>query len=402
MTTTIERRAMTDVSLGHLAADFAQGALPAVLVFLKPVLHLSYTMTAAVVLMGTVTSSLAQPFFGHWSDRHRAIWMMPAGVALAAAGIATASIAPNYAVLLVLVGISGLGVGAFHPEAMKVARHASGGRRASGMALFATGGNLGFALGPVVTSVAIAGLGLHGGLFLALPGAAIAVLLRREYGRLADVRQRRTSHADLARAVDRPDAFRLLLVFIGLRSVAYYGLFTFVPLLEVARGHSKSYGNTLLSLVLLAGVFGTLSAGPLADRLGRRLVILASSLLTPGLILVYVLVGGTVGAIAVCGAGAVIISTFAVTIVLSQEYLPSRIAFASGMSVGLASGLGGVAAVALGAVADAVNLRTALIAAAVAPAIGLLVALFLPEDSQTGHVVPGTDGDAVATAHSTP
>ncbi len=31
---------MTDLSFGHLAADFAQGALPAILVFLKPVLHL--------------------------------------------------------------------------------------------------------------------------------------------------------------------------------------------------------------------------------------------------------------------------------------------------------------------------------------------------------------------------
>ena len=78
---------MTDLSLGHLAADFAQGALPAILVFLKPVLHLSYTMTAAVVLVGTVTSSIAQPIFGNWSDRRGAVWLMPAGVVVSCVGI---------------------------------------------------------------------------------------------------------------------------------------------------------------------------------------------------------------------------------------------------------------------------------------------------------------------------
>src|SRR5262249_19409181 len=152
-------------------------------------------------------------------------------------------------------------------------------------------------------------------------------------------------------APDRPGAFRLLLGVIAMRSVAYYGLFTFVPLWEVANGRSKSYGNTLLALVLLAGVVGTLIAGPLADRHGRRVVLIASLFLAPGLVLVYVLVGGVVGAVAVCSAGAVIVSTFGVTIVMSQEYLPSRIATASGMSVGVATGLGGIAAVLLGAIA---------------------------------------------------
>jgi FSR family fosmidomycin resistance protein-like MFS transporter len=377
---------MSSLSLGHLAADFAQGVVPALLVFLKPVLHLSYTMTAAVVLVATASSSFAQPFFGHWSDRRRAVWLMPVGVALAGCGISLAAVAPSYAVLLVLVGLSGLGVGAFHPEAMKVAGHASGGRRASGMALFATGGNIGFALGPLLANLAISPLGRGGGLLLVLPPALIATLLVREYGHLVHVRGTRAGQGAGGPAADRPAAFRLLLVVIGLRSVAYYGLFTFVPLWEVARGHSKSYGNTLLSLVLLAGVAGTLCAGPLADRLGRRLVVLASMVLAPGLVLLYVLAGGILGAVAVCTAGAVIVSTFGVTIVLSQEYLPSRIAMASGMSVGLATGLGGAAAVLLGAIADAIDLRTALIACAAGPAVGVVVTLLLPADHRSRRI----------------
>lgn len=377
---------MATLSLGHLAADFAQGAVPALLVFLKPVLHLTYTMTAAVVLVATVTSSVAQPIFGHWSDRARVTWLMPAGVCVAGAGLALAAVAPVYALLLVLIGISGAGVGAFHPEAMKLARHASGGRRASGMAIFATGGNIGFALGPFLANACIAPLGNRGGLLLVVPCVAVAAVLLRESAHLGEVGTTRARAGESDGAPARPRAFAILLAVIAMRSVAYYGLFTFVPLWEVAAGRSKSYGNTLLSLVLLAGVVGTLIAGPLADRFGRRVVLIGSLALTPALVIVYVVVGGAAGAVAVCLAGAAVVSTFGVTIVLSQEYLPARIAMASGMSVGFATGLGGVAAVLLGAVADAVDLRTALIVTAIGPAVGAFLSLLLPGDRRARRV----------------
>ena len=180
--------------------------------------------------------------------------------------------------------------------------------------------------------------------------------------------------------VDRPGAFRLLLVATAFRSVAFYGLFTFVPLWEVSEGHSKAYGNALLSLVLLAGAVGTLCAGPLADRFGRKIVLVTSLTVSPVLVLAFVLVGGVLGAIAVCLSGAVIVSTFSVTTVMSQEYLPSKIAMASGMSVGLATGLGGIAAVFLGVIADSVDLRAALIVTALGPAVGAVLALLLPAE----------------------
>lgn len=380
MESTLDRRVMADLWLGHLAADFAQGALPALLVFLKPTLHLSYTRTAAVVLVATVMSSIAQPLFGRWSDRYSMIWLMPAGVAVAGIGIALGALSHNYALLLAVVGVSGLGVGAFHPEAMKVARHASGGRRASGMAVFQTGGNLGVTLGPVVAGTILAAAGSSGGLLLLVPGALVTALLLRDFGLLARVRRAGSDRTRALSTADRPTAFRVLMVAVGFRSIAYYGLFTFIPLWEVSRGHSKSYGTALLSLVLLFGAIGTLCAGPIADRFGEKVVLVNSMLLSPFLMLAYVLVGGTLGAVAVCVAGAVIVSSFSITTVMSQEYLPRKLAMAAGMSVGLAMGLGGIAAVVLGAIADTIDLRTALLVTAAGPAVGGLIALALPPD----------------------
>src|SRR5262249_60682802 len=126
--------------------------------------------------------------------------------------------------------------------AMKLARHASWARHASGVTLFQTGGNLGFAFGPLVMGLALGVAGAPGGCLLMIPGAAVTLLLLADNGALGRVRRTGEERVSRLAAPDRVGPFRLLLVTVAFRSVAYYGLFTFVPLWEVAEGHSKSYG----------------------------------------------------------------------------------------------------------------------------------------------------------------
>src|SRR5438270_10639239 len=148
----LDKRAMAALSSGHLATDFANGALPALLPFFVDKFALSYTLAAAIVLASAVSSSIVQPLFGLWSDRRGAIWLLPGGVALAGVGIALAAVAPSYWLVLVCVIVSGLGVAAFHPEGSKFAALAGGRRRASAVSLFSICGNPG--LGPVPTLAA--------------------------------------------------------------------------------------------------------------------------------------------------------------------------------------------------------------------------------------------------------
>src|SRR5918992_4833443 len=94
---------MAALSGGHLATDLAQGSLPALLPFLVDKFDLTYTMAAALVLAATFSSSVIQPAFGLWSDARGALWLLPAGVALAGVGMGAASVAPAYP-LVVLAG----------------------------------------------------------------------------------------------------------------------------------------------------------------------------------------------------------------------------------------------------------------------------------------------------------
>ncbi|MDQ3867036.1 MAG: MFS transporter [Actinomycetota bacterium] len=386
----VHRKAMLALSSGHLATDLAQGSLPAILPFLVDKFDLTYTLAAALVLAGTISSSIIQPAFGLWSDARGALWLLPAGVALSGIGMAAACLAPHYPLVVLCVLAAGLGVAAYHPEGSKFASYVSGGRRASGMAYFSVGGNVGFALGPLVASFAILtlGLGLDGGVLIALPGLVVAAALLFALPRLATFAPSDETLAETRGARGSTGGLALLLVVVGLRSVAHMGLFTFVPLYEIARGNSAGYGTRLLAFFLLAGAVGTLAGGRLADRFGRRSILVASFALATPLILVYALAGGLLGAIALVLSGAAVIGTFGVSLVMSQEYMPGRVGMASGLSIGMAIGLGGIAALSLGTVADAVDIDAAVVATAAGPALALLVAMMLPPAPARRRVEP--------------
>jgi FSR family fosmidomycin resistance protein-like MFS transporter len=375
----IDVRAMTALSGGHLAVDFAGGALYVLIPYLHDKFHLSYTLAAVLVLCSALSGSVVQPLFGLWSDRRGAIWLIPAGIAASGIGMALAAVSPTYGLVVLLVIVSGLGTAAFHPEGSKFAAYVSGRRRASGMAFFSFGGNLGFGLGALAAALLVGALGLDGGLVLAVPGLAVSAVLFSLRGYLLgfapDRETTRRAHGE-----DDLRALMLLLTVITFRSLAWFGLLTFVPLWEVSQGHSKQYGTALLWGMLLIGGIGTLAAGPIADRIGLRTVLLAANVAVCPLMLVFILVGGAAGAIALAFVGIAVIGTFGITMVMAQQFLPTRIGTASGLSIGFSIGLGGIAAVILGGIADSIDLRTALYVSAAGAVVAAALTVLLPSE----------------------
>jgi FSR family fosmidomycin resistance protein-like MFS transporter len=371
---------MAALSAGHLFTDIAQGSIPALLPFLISQDHLSYAAASALVLAATISSSVIQPLFGHLSDRLSLPWLMPLGPALGGLGVALAGFAPNYALTFAAIVLSGVGVAAFHPEGSRFANYASGSRRASGMSLFSVGGNIGFALGPVLVTPLMLVFGLHGTAFVLVPTWLMAAVLVHELPRLktfrSDVVSGRVSRDD------QPEAwgpFTLLATIIALRSFVYFGLVTFIPLYFIHDLHaSKALGNAALSAMLLGGAAGTLAGGPLADRFGRRTVLIGSMSILPALIVAFLISGPAIATAIAAVTGAATIATFAVTIVMGQEYLPGRLGVAAGVTIGLSIGLGGAGAPLLGVLADAHGLRAVFETLAVLPVLALPLALALP------------------------
>ena len=141
---------------------------------------------------------------------------------------------------------------------------------------------------------------------------------------------------------------------VGLRSAVFFGLQAFIPVyFAVELGTSEAAGNGALSVMLVAGAAGTYLGGRLVDRLGRRVIVVGSMAALGPLLVLMLIAGRWPATLLLAGVGFVVIANFSITVVMGQEYLPTRLGLASGITLGAAIGVGGLAAAALGALADA-------------------------------------------------
>ena len=367
------------LALGHLVIDTNQGSLPALLPYLKAVLGLTYTATGVIVLMASVTSSLIQPLFGFLADKTSRRWLLPLSVFLSSVGIALSGVAPSYFALLALVMVSGFGVAAYHPEGYRTATQVAGDRKATGVSIFSTGGNIGIAAGPPVITLLLVSFGLPGTLGMLIPGLLVATLLMAVLPRLSRPLPARARGATLAPKT-MVGGMTLLILVVAIRSWTQLGFTTYMPFyyLEVLNGDPRMVG-TLLAVFLGAGAAGTLVAGPISDRVGHRRYMVSVFFLTAPLAVAFLLVSGIWTFVLLAALGFVLVSTFTVSVVLGQAYMPRNLGMASGLIVGFAIGAGGVGATALGWVADRWGLSSALWISALMPVLGCAVSVTLPE-----------------------
>jgi FSR family fosmidomycin resistance protein-like MFS transporter len=383
-----DMRLLGFLALGHMVIDINQGSLPVILPYLKDALDLSFAATGVIVLTANITSSLIQPLFGYFADQTARRWLLPLSVFLSAVGLAFTGLAPSYGAVLALVMITGFGVAAYHPEGYRTATAVAGARKATGVSIFSTGGNIGIALGPPLLTALLTGFGLAGSLGMLVPGLLAALLLTAVLpGLSAPPPAVAAARASAAGARTMVGAMSLLILMVAIRSWTQLGFTTFMPFYwkDVLHGDPRLVG-TLLAVFLGAGVVGTLAAGPVADRVGvRRYVVSVFLLATPIAVGFLFVSGGPLVFVMLALLGFVLVSTFTVSVVLGQAYLPRNPGLASGLVVGFAIGAGGLGATVLGWVADHWGLTAALAISACMPLAGFVVALFLP-DPKTGDV----------------
>ncbi len=375
------RRSVYLLSAGHLVTDLNQGAIPAMLPFLIARHDMTYAAAAGLLFAANITSTIAQPIFGHMADRISTRWMLPLSLLLAGLGVAMIGMTESYNLKLLLAGITGVGIASYHPEAARRTNLLAGDKKAAAMSIFGIGGALGFAIGPLYITFALLWLDLPGTLLLLAPVSLVAVLLAKYLPGIQaatglDVKKGGREHLQ-----DAWRPFALLSLSVMARSVFFFGMLTFIPLYWVhVLGQTEAAGGVALSVMTIAGVFGILFGGRMADRIGNTRVLLAGfSTLTP-LTLLLVWMGTPVSALfVVMPLGFALMTTYAPAIVLAQKYLPNHIGFSSGITLGIAVAAGGIAAPFLGRAADVYGIATIFTAMAFLPVINMLIIYFLPE-----------------------
>lgn len=374
---------MALLASAHTVDDLYQGAVPALLPFLVAERQYTYAAVSGLTLAATVLSSVTQPAFGWWTDRRPRRWLIGAGMSVAGVGIALVGLTSTYALTWLVIALSGLGVAAFHPEAARAARQASGSNNRA-MSVFALGGNVGFALGALVTTPILLALGLRGTVLLIVPAAVMVLILAVRLRAVLDGPSGRPRPLTLPTGTDDWPAFLRLTGIVVIRAILFFGITSFLALYLIhGLGASEQVGGAALTVFLVCGGVGTLLGGWIADRYGRLTSMrLGFALAVPALAGVVLALNQVLVFAAVALAGVALYLPFAVFVMLGQDYLPNRIGTASGVTVGLAVSVGGLFSPLLGWLADATSLRVTLAVLIVLPVIALAMTALLHDPAR--------------------
>lgn len=398
----MDKKKISLVSLGHLSCDVNGGALPAVLPFLRTHYGLTYQATGGLMFAYSCLSSIIQPLFGLMADRLSKPWLIPLGVFLAGIGLTAVGFMSSYWAIFAAIGVSGVGAALFHPEGARFANKVSGDSKGTGMSIFSIGGNAGFVVGPLLATFFLSMFGMPGmaifGLLATVMASILLLLIMRMVAPEAAAAAQRTAEAAYGqpkgaanaaggKATSGEDAalqndwheFSKLTGAIITRSILFIGFNTFIPLYWVSGfGQSKAAGAVALTVFCTFGVLSNILGGVLADKYGFRAIVrLAFALVTP-VVLAFSLMPNLYAAYAMLPLlGFVLYVPFSSLVVLGQTYLARNIGFASGVTLGLATSLGGVFAPVLGWVADNHGLPRTFQCLAVVALVGSIFAFTL-------------------------
>jgi FSR family fosmidomycin resistance protein-like MFS transporter len=377
----LRNRYLIAATFGHFSVDMYSGMLPLILLVLTERLGLSYSQVGFASMLFTLTSSLSQPYFGWLGDRRGSRWMAVLGVAAIATTVGMMRFVDQYALLLPLAVIAGLGSAAFHPQGAKLAAQAPREQRGSAASIFMLGGNGGFAFGPVFGTAAFALAGAHMPEMLALLGLTQAGVI---YWALAIRRQECAQNfndhsTDIVKRAAMSVIITLGLV-IFMRSWIHSTVTTYIPLVFKAQGATTAEAGSVLFSILLPLAIGGLIGGTLSDRIGRKRVLIASTALAGPALWVLVQTSGAAAYLVGPVLGVAIGASLPVTLVMAQNLVPRGLGLMSGIVLGFTFIAGAIGVAVTGFVADYAGLVPTMTFNALLPMAAALFALFLPED----------------------
>lgn len=378
------------IAIVHLLNDSIAALIPAMFPILAKTLALSFTQLGLISFAANMTSSVMQPAVGLYTDRKPAPYALPIGLCFTLFGIIGLALAPTFWFIVISVMFIGVGSAVFHPEGSRVAYMAAGGRRGFAQSVYQVGGNAGQSLGPVITALLLVPLGQSGALWFTIAAAIAVVLLfyiakwYTEQLRRMPKPQPKAKKSTGGATRNRRMIFAMVLLIFLVFSRSWYraAITNFYTFFTIHRYHfTIQHAELYIFLFLAFAALGTFIGGPIADKIGKRNVILLSMAGATPFSLILPHVGPMLALPILMATGLILLASMSVSVVYAQELLPGKIGTASGLIVGLAFGLGAIGSVVIGHFADSFGINTTMETVSFLPLIGLL-ALLLPRDEE--------------------
>ena len=373
-----DRLAIFSLSAGHFISDAYSNFLGPLLPLLVLKLKLSIAQAGWLAALQVISSSLTQPAYGYLSDRYLKRLFAVFSPLVTVVFMSFLGVAPNYLTLALLLLCGGVGIASFHPQSAALASSASRHRKGLGMSIFVTSGTIGYSLGPVIITSAVATFGLERSYWVMVPGLLVFSLLYFSVPKTPhSTKVKENVNLKIAiKAVWYPLLILFLLVVI--RSALQVCFVNFLPLYFSQKGATPTMAGKITTLFLFFGAIGGFCGGAVADRLGGKNVIAWSMFFSTPLLLAFLLNSGILSYVFLAAAGLALLSTLPVNVVMAQNLMPQSSSVVSSLMMGLAWGTGGMVVPIIGIIADVAGLARALMVVSLLPILGFALVQFLP------------------------
>ena len=370
----------SSVALSHLMVDVFNSSRPVLLTYLG----LTETQIALISTIYIWASALTQPFFGWISDRVGPRWLAAGGVLWMAIFFSGAVYIPGAGGLLCLI-IAALGSSSFHPvgtvQATLQGRNHMAGRETTAASLFFMAGQMGHFVGPVITGLILARLGLPG--LVILPIVSIPIGFALAYQLRANHPHPRPMHGDDEIRLQASVGFIVLLAIVAtLQSWSQANMINFVPKYIKDLGLSAAtYGN-IAGLFMGGSALGNVIGGHFGDRYAKRKV--AAMALLCAALPIYIMsqIGWSPWLyVLIPLAGACTGSVHSIMVVLAQRIVSGGMALASGLILGFIFSAGALGMLLTGPLAENYGFPTVLVMTTGLVLLGSPLALMLKEKS---------------------
>jgi len=157
----------------------------------------------------------------------------------------------------------------------------------------------------------------------------------------------------------------------------YYALY----LMNEVHQLSLTSAQLHVFIYMFSAAIGTFVGGPLADKYGKKKVLVWSILLAIPFTSLLNVVAPPYTYLVLMLSGFFLVSGFAVALIYLLDLIPGRTGWVSGIIFGLSFGLGGLGSMVFGQIGDLYGLTRMMQVCSLIPLIGLLV-FFLPSDKR--------------------
>lgn len=378
-------------TMGHFSVDWAQGAIPALLPYFIATCNLNYQDAATLIFANMLLSSVSQPIFGYYSDKISKPWFVPLGPILCGICLTTIAFTTNYWVIFICSMFSGFGSSIYHPQAALMVNKISGKLKGQAMGSFSVGGNAGFAVGPMVAGFCAYAFDIRGLVIFGIVNFIMAAFLYSRMPRVLAI----ADAADVAEHRAHPDdhkendwgAFSKLTVVIFARSIGFAISNAFIPIFWIHILHaSASTGSMALSILFSMGVVITFIGGILADKLGFiRVMRISFIIMVPAMFFLVNTTDLIIATLLLIPVAFSLFAPYSPMVVLGQLYLSKNIGFASGVTLGLTTTMGGLISPLVGWGADKWGLVPALQILWIAALFGAVFSFLVPKPKTLSH-----------------